>query len=32
MITQSNILACEIPWTEEPGGLQPMQPKEMDTT
>ena len=22
--THSSILACEIPWTEEPGGLQPM--------
>ena len=24
MATHSSILACEIPWTEEPGGLQPM--------
>ena len=24
MATQSNILAWEIPWTEEPGGLQSM--------
>ena len=24
MTTQSSILAWEIPWTEEPGGLQPM--------
>ena len=24
MTNQSNILAWEIPWTEEPGGLQPM--------
>ena len=24
MATHSNILAWEIPWTEEPGGLQPM--------
>ena len=24
MVTCSNILAWEIPWTEEPGGLQPM--------
>ena len=24
MSTHSSILACEIPWTEEPGGLQPM--------
>ena len=22
MVTHSSILACEIPWTEEPGGLQ----------
>ena len=22
MATHSNILACRIPWTEEPGGLQ----------
>ena len=33
MATHSNILAWEIPWTEEPGGLQPMGvTKEMDTT
>ena len=24
MATHSNILAWRIPWTEEPGGLQPM--------
>ena len=24
MATHSNILACEIPWTEDPGGLQSM--------
>ena len=24
MATYSSILAWEIPWTEEPGGLQPM--------
>ena len=24
MATHSSILACEIPWTEEPGGLQSM--------
>ena len=24
MATHSHILAWEIPWTEEPGGLQPM--------
>ena len=32
MATQSSILAWEIPWTEEPGGLQPMGHKESDTT
>ena len=26
MATHSNILAWEIPWTEEPGGLQSMGP------
>ena len=25
MATHSSILACRIPWTEEPGGLQPMR-------
>ena len=25
MATQSNILAWEIPWTEEPGGIQSME-------
>ena len=24
MATHSSILACEVPWTEEPGGLQSM--------
>ena len=24
MATPSSLLACEIPWTEEPGGLQSM--------
>ena len=24
MATHSSILACRIPWTEEPGGLQPI--------
>ena len=24
MVTHSSILACKIPWTEEPGGLQSM--------
>ena len=27
MATQSSILAWEIPWTEEPGGLQSMGPQ-----
>ena len=27
MATHSSILAWEIPWTEEPGGLQSMGPK-----
>ena len=31
MATHSNILAREIPWTEEPGGLQPVGLKESDT-
>ena len=30
--THSSILACRIPWTEEPGGLQSMCCKELDTT
>ena len=30
--THSSILAWRIPWTEEPGGLQSMGHKEMDTT
>ena len=30
MVPHSSILAWEIPWTEEPGGLQPMESK--DTT
>ena len=30
--THSNILAWRIPWTEEPGGLQSMGHKELDTT
>ena len=29
--THSSILAREIPWTEEPGGLQSMDCKELDT-
>ena len=28
----SSILAWRIPWTEEPGGLQPMGLQESDTT
>ena len=32
MATHSNILAWEIPWTEEPGGLQSMGCKEWDMT
>ena len=30
--TLSSILAWEIPWTEEPGGLQSMGLQESDTT
>jgi len=32
MATHSSILACRIPWTEEPGGLQSMCCKESDMT
>ena len=32
MATHSGILAWEIPWTEEPGGLQSMCLQELDTT
>ena len=32
MGTHSRILAWEIPWTEEPGGLQSIGCKESDTT
>ena len=32
MVTQSNILAWRIAWTEEPGGLQYMGRKESDRT
>ena len=33
METHSNILACEIPWTEEPGRLQSMGvTKKLDMT
>ena len=32
MATHSKILAWEIPWTEEPGGLQSMGSQELDAT
>ena len=32
MATHSSITAWEIPWTEEPSGLQFMGPRELDTT
>ena len=32
MATHFSILAWEIPWTEEPGGLQSMGLQESDTT
>ena len=32
MVTHSSILAWEIPWMEESGGLQSMQLQESDTT
>jgi len=32
MATHSSILAWEISWTEEPGGLQSMGLKALDTT
>ena len=32
MPTHPGILAWEIPWTEEPGGLQSMGSQESDTT
>ena len=32
MATCSSILAWEIPWTEEPGGLKSMGSQESDTT
>ena len=31
MATCSSILAWEIPWTEEPGGLQSMEPQKSQT-
>ena len=30
--TDSSILACEIPWAEEPGGLQSIGSQNLDTT
>ena len=32
MATHSSVLAGRIPWTEEPGRLQSMSHKELDTT
>ena len=32
METHSSILDWRIPWTEEPGGLQPWSCKDVDTT
>ena len=35
MATYSSILACKVPWAEEPGGLQSCSPwgrRELDTT
>ena len=32
MATHSSTLAWEIPWTEEPGGLDPMGLQESDVT
>jgi len=32
MATHSSILASEISWTEEPGGLQSMRCEELDMT
>ena len=32
MVTHSSILAWEIPWTEEPGGLQSMELQQSDMT
>ena len=32
MATHSSILACRIPWTEEPGGFSPWGHEESDTT
>ena len=32
MATHSSILTWEIPWTEEPGGLESMRHKESNTS
>ena len=32
MATHFSILAWRIPWTEEPGGLQSIEAKELDMT
>ena len=32
MATHSSVLAREVPWTEEPGGLQSVGSRESDTT
>ena len=32
MATHSSVLAQRTPWTEEPGGLQPMGCKQLDMT
>ena len=32
MATHSSVLAWEIPWTEEPGGIQSVGSQESDTT
>ena len=32
LATHSSILAWRIPWTEDPGGLQSIESKELDTT
>ena len=32
MAPHSSTLAWKIPWTKEPGGVQPMGCKELDTT
>ena len=32
MATHSSVLAWEVPWTEEPGGLQSMGSQESDMT